>query len=1129
MRLYSAGHPGPLAARLAEVVGGGRLDDPMTPEWLAVPSDGMRRWLMLELARHLGSSGAGRGDGIAANIERAYPGTLRSRVLNAERTDAAADPWSIDRLAWSVLEVAERVVDEPALAAFAAVPQGASRFARARRIADLFDRYHLHRPDMVRSWAAGAFVDGRGMEIDEHAVWQPRLWCLVRDEVGEESPPERLPELLARIRAGTLALDLPPRLLLFGFTQLPGEGFLDLAEAVAAQRDVHLFLLQPSHFDPARMRARPAEQVRHPLLRSWGRIPRETALLLADAEAAGSAPVEHVGLRPDARPASTLLARLQHDIRSDSVPGPGPVAPTDRSIQVHACYGPMRQVQVLRDALLHLLGQPDSDLTEEDILVVCPALDRFAPLIDAVFGAGSLPGEPGRPDAGAEPDGTPSLRFRIADRSIRTTNPMLGATAALLELVSGRFEVPAVLDFLALGPVRECFRFDDDDLTTITEWVVGTEVRWGFDPRHRARFGVPEAIVANTWQFALDRLLLGVAVHDDDHHLAVGDVAPFGVEGADVDVLGRLAEAIRLLAGLADGARSTRSVGEWIAVVRSAADALLAAPRDAPWQMEGLRRTLAEVLESATCDGVISTVPLEFLDLRRLVDDHLDGKVGRPDFFRGGITITSMTPLRWVPFRVVCVLGMDQAAFGAPAAAADDLAAAAPRPGDPDPRAEVRQALLEVVLAAGDHLLVVRDGRDVRTNQDIPRSVVLAELRDAVLELVEPEGRADVARVLEVHHPRHPFDEACFSPGALGEAGAWGFDSSDLDGALARRHRSVGSRPFLEDRLPPRSIEVVDLAELHTFLAHPVAGFVTRSLEARLPHREERLSALLPVAPDALETWRIGERMLASKLDGVGRADWLELERARGTLPPGLLETRLVGELDDVVDAIVAEADALGVRRGSPELVDIDVVLDDGTHIVGAVPIRLDPDTPGPARVQYGVVKPVHHVAAWVDLMALAATDPVAGWRSVVVGRRPGAASAVDAIELTVAGPDTADRVDPRGALGVAVDCYRRGMSEPIPLFPRLSHEQHRSEAKSGHWVAFGGGGDGEHAAVRLAFAGMDFRSLMDLPAREDDPPGAGGRVQRFASYLWGTIDRSVTAFDRASAAAQDAVPDGKP
>ena len=1125
MHLYSAGRPEPLAARLAKVMADERLD-PMTPEWLAVPSDGMRRWLTLELARHLGNSGPDRADGIAANIERAYPGTLRSRVLNAERADPRADPWIIDRLVWSVLAVTERAGDDPDLAGFVALPPGASRFARSRRVADLFDRYHLHRPDMIRSWASGDFRDGRGVEIDAHAAWQPRLWQLVRHEVGEESPPERLPTLVDRVRAGTLPLDLPPRLLLFGFTLLPSGGFLELAEAVAVQHDVHLFLLQPCHLDGGRLRARTAEPVEQPLLRSWGRLPRDTALLLADAEAAGLPPIERVDPDLGIRPPTTLLGRLQHDIGTDAAPRPGPVEPPDRSIRFHACYGPLRQVQALRDALLHLLAEPGSDLTEEDILVLCPALDRFAPLVEAVFGR---PADPGKADgtqpATKEVHGAPPLRFRIADQSIRTTNPMLSATAALLELVAGRFEVPVVLDFLALAPVRERFQFDDDDLATMAEWVEGTEVRWGFDPRQRAVFGIPKAIVSNTWQAALDRLLLGAAIHDDDRHLAIGDIAPFGVEGGDVEVLGRLAEALRHLADLADRALGTRPVADWVATLRTVTEEVFAAPRDAAWQMEGLQRILAEVLESATRQDAVSSVSLTFHDIRRLFDEQLDGKVGRPDFFRGGITITSMTPLRWVPFRVVCVLGMDQAAFGSPAPAADDLVAAAPRPGDRDPRAEARQALLEAVLAAGDHFVVVRDGKDVRTNQEIPRSVVAAELFDAVLALIDVEQRSAVADVLEVRHPRHPFDEKCFTKGALGEVGSWGFDPSDLDGALTRRRRTAQARPFLVDLLPSNRAEIIDLGELHSFLAHPVAAFVGRALEARLPRKEERLSTLLPVALTDLEKWKIGDRMLAARLDGLDPDAWLELERARGTLPPGVLEDELVDELDGIVAAITAEATAHGVRQGGAEPFEVDVELGDRTRIVGTVPLRLDPATPGPARVQYKKVQPVDRLAAWLDLMALAASDPSGDWRSVVIGRAPDTRVVVEAVDLVPAGFGAADGIEPCTALEVAVDCYWRGMREPIPLFPVLSYEQHRSTARSSHWVSHWGGGDGEHAAVRLAFPDLDYQALMALPSRPGDPPGTGGRVDCFAEYLWGSFDRSATPF----APGRSAGPGGNP
>ncbi len=603
MHLYSADQARPLAARLAEVLAA-EPADPMTPEWLAAPSDGMRRWLTLELAGSLGRSGPAADDGVAANFIRAYPGTLRSTVL-AAGGEGDADPWSIERLVWSVLSVAEAHAEDPMLAPYFTVTPGASRYAKARRMADLFDRYHLHRPGMIRAWADGDDTDGSGWPLAPSAVWQPYLWRSVRTRIGESSPPERLPGLLEQLRDGTLALDLPPRLILFGFALLPGGGFLDLARAVAQQRQVHLFLLQPTEHDSERLVAtgpRPTglvprlrnadaswQSVHQPLLRSWGRLHRETALLLADAESNGGPELERVG-SPAAGPPRSLLERLQHHLRTDAETGePSPYHPADGSVRFHACYGATRQVEVLRDAILHLLNEPGSDLVEDDIVVVCPALDRFAPLIEAAFGPSVDPLglNPSGPEWGSAD--TPGLRYRIADQSIRSTNPVLSATSALLDLVDSRFSVTSVLDFLGLGPVRERFRLDDEALSEIADWVTETNVRWGLDSGHRSTFGLPESLRANTWQAALDRLLVGSTVRDDEWSLAVGEVVPYGIEGQATERVGQLAEVLGHLGALAAETGQRHPIAHWIGLLRQASSLLLACDRDSQWQVEGLQ------------------------------------------------------------------------------------------------------------------------------------------------------------------------------------------------------------------------------------------------------------------------------------------------------------------------------------------------------------------------------------------------------------------------------------------------------------------------------------------------------------------------------------------------------------
>lgn len=1134
LQLHASGRIEPLALALAGVLSDAP-SDPMSPEWIAVPSEGMRRWLSLELARHLGASGPRSRDGVAANITSAFPGSLRTRVLDAgagTRPGHSDDPWSVDRLVWSVLDVVLRHGSDPLIAPLLDLPTGSSRYGRARRVADLFDRYHVHRPEMIRAWHAGLDTDPTGRDLFGHHRWQPHLWRLVRAEVGVASPAERLPGLIEQLRSGSLSVDLPDRVLLFGLTLLPGgAGFLDLADALGVEREVHLFLLEPSPASarrvteqlsapttPVRLRGddHTGASVQHPLVRSWGRLHRETTVLVADGVARGlPAPVPVDSTPQRTRSTPTLLTRLHDDIAADRAPsGDLRLDEHDRSVQFHACYGTTRQVEVLRDVVLHLLADDGLSLREDDVLVVCPDLERFAPVIDAVLGPSVDDPTRHRPDA--VPTGAaPALRYRVADRSIRSANPVLAATTALLDLVAGRFDAPSVLDFVSLGPVRERFRLTDDDLARLADWVDATNVRWGLDAEQRVASGVPASITTNTWQAATDRLLLGAAVLEDDRSLAIGDVAPYGIESDDVVVAGRLADLMWRLGELAEQASTPRPVGEWVDLLRANVSVLFLTDTDTEWQLEALLRLLGEIVESAEGTGGDSVL-LDFGDLRRLLGDRLEDAPGRPDFFRGGVTISSMTPLRWVPHRAVVVLGMDQSAFGAGAVDGDDLAAATPLLGDRDRRGESRQALLEAVLAARDRLVLIRDGHDVRTNHEVPAAVAVAELRDTLLDMVEPSSRDTLAARLEVRQPRQPYDERCFTPGLVGTE-PWSFDRSGLQGARARRDRTPRLPVFMERPFDRDDAAVIELAELQSFMKDPVKYFLQRRLGLRLPGRDDGISPLLPVGLDGLQQWKVGDRCLSARLAGVGVDEWRRVELRLGTLPPAAMGEAMLESVVADVEGLVSAAVELGLEPGRADRLPVDVVLGDGTRVVGTVTGRLGGDRPGPVRLSFSKDRPAYRIPAWLDVVALAATDPSADHRAVSVYRSRTTKPTVS-IDLSVSGVDADERHRAAlDALEVIVDLYRRGTAEPLPVFEYLTPLVREGKATPDKWSRsseFGGGGDGDRPPARLAFGHHDFDSLIEMPVTADDPPApqpdAGRRVERYAHVIWHALESSV-------------------
>ncbi len=1099
----------------------------MTPEWIAVPTTPMRRWLALELARSLGASGPGTADGIAANINFGSPDSLRQIVLAAGRA-GEGDPWYVQSLVWAVLEVLRSNRFDEGLGPLTRLAPGATWFGRARRLADMFDRYSVRRPDLVLHWAAGRDLDGTGRPLAEHDKWQPHLWRLVRERIGVPSPPERLPGLLGDVRVGAVALELPPRLSVFGLTTLPsGAPFLELLEAVACRHEVHLLLLDPSPATTSRVRQASrakrqpltrlraddlsdaeVRQVSHPLLRSWGRPYRERTVLLAAAESGGipaPAPLDEPGECGEPV-GKSLLARLQHDLRAGLAPaGDFEPDPADRSVQVHSCHGQARQVQVLRDAICHLLAD-DPSLREDDIVVLSPAIDQFAPLVLAGFGTSV---EQTEVPAG---QATPRLSYRITDRSLRESYPALAAIDSLLALVSGRFGASEVMEFLSLPVVRRRFGLDDDGLRTIAGWVEAGNVRWGLDGPQRAPWGLPPEFSANTWRSVLDRVLMGVAVSDDRVGLAPGEIAPLAVESGQIADAGRLAEFIGALMALFDDFKRDRPVAAWCAALSDALSLFFVLEETEQWQLDQLRRVIAEIDDQAIVGDEPSTVELSLQDVRRLLSDRLQGRPARSEFFRGGITVSSLTPLRWLPFRVVCLLGLDETGTsGAGAVDGDDLAAISPFIGDRDPRAEVRQALLEAILAAEDHLVITRTGHNIRTNREVPAATVLAELRDAITSTLSPADQGDHWGRIETVHPCQPFDDRCFSPGELNVPGPWSFDAGAFEGALARQERTVESHSFLEGPLPAADFgPVIALADLRSFFNHPVKAFLKQRLQLHLLGEEDEPSDEFVTSLDNLENWAVAERLLEARLAGHSTAEWERHERALGTLPPGVLGDDVLVAVGQAIDDTMAAAQALSIDPALNDRLQVDVELAQGRRVVGTILGRCAGLSPGPALLTCSKLAPKRRLAAWLDLVALVATDPATNWRSVVVGK-PDKGGAAATLELVARGDTPAERRRVAlGALEVAVDCYLRGMREPVPLFSSYSYKLHKGNAGPGDWRPYGGHGDGDEEANRLAFGDLSHTEIRDLEARDDDPPGSDTqRAARFAHYLWGAVEAS--------------------
>jgi exodeoxyribonuclease V gamma subunit len=1100
--------------------------DPFAPEVVAVHSHGVERWLSNQLATRLGAS-EGRGDGVCANLQFPFPGRLVGDALaRASGIGRDEDPWRPERLAWPLLDVVDAALDDPELAVLAAHlggtdPQAADRdrrFGAVRHLADLFDRYAVHRPAMVLGWLAGRGEDGDGRPLPNDVAWQAHLWRHLRRAVGTPSPAERLVEGCAALASDPDLVDLPARFSLFGFTRLPAS-YLDVLRALSTSRDVHLFALHPSPAAWSAISALPAtdpvlaaEAVRHPLLRAWGRDSREMQLILAGRLAEGDAVDRHHPL-PAPEPA-TLLQRLQAAIRGDQPPAapPAVLAADDRSVQVHSCHGRARQAEVVRDAITHLLAD-DPTLEPRDIVVMCPDIDEMAPLLHAAFGgpAGAVPA------AGVEAAaGPPRLPYRLADRSLRQTNPVLGAMAEVLGLVDARLTASQVLTFAGLPPVRQRFSLDDDDLARIAGWIRDTGTRWGLDAASRAPYDLA-TVEAGTWHAGLVRLLLGVTMSEDEHRLVGGALPLDDVDAGDIALAGRFAELVARLGLVVRQMAGSQPIGEWVEALNRAADLLVATRPGDAWQRGQLDRLMATVVaEAGGGTSVRAGVPLRLAEVRDLLADRLRGQPTRAAFRTGDITMCTLVPMRSVPHRVVCLVGLDDGAFPRTGAAdGDDVLVRSRQAGDHDRRSEDRQLLLDAVLAAGEALVVTYAGRDERTNEVLPPAVPVNELLRVVdATAVAEDGRPARERVVH-HHPLQPADRRCFVPGELGAAGPWGFDPVQLAGARAAAGPRRPPDPFLGPPLPPLDADQVALADLVRFVEHPAQAFLRQRLGLSLWSERPQTADALAVELDHLSAWGVGDRLVSALLAGGDLESVCAAELARGLLPPGALGQVALGTARSRAEAIADAARA--TADGHPSSLEVDVGLPDGRRLVGTVPGVVGSVVRSTTFSRLGAK---HQIAAWVRFLAATASSPHLPLSAATIGRdREGA-------RTIVWGPPagTPDgRLDRAlELLAVVVELRDRGLRQALPLYTDTSH-RYATARRSGSDDPWGDAErcwtseyrwdkeDRDPAHVLLLGGERTFAEVVAArPQDDEDGPGWATdettRFGRLARRLWDPV-----------------------
>ena len=1068
-----------LGAVVARPVGG-----PAEPECIVVQGKGMERWLSMRLAQRFG---------VWANPRFPFPRKLIedaiAAVLGPEGAPSAC--FEPEILMWAITALLPLHAGRPEFAPIRTYltndERGIKRIALAQRIADTFDQYVVYRPQMVIEWERGAGTD-----------WQAVLWRALVARHGSTHIAARAAAFL-RVAPTTAPNGFPRRVCVFGISTLPPL-YVQLLAALSAQVEIHLFLLSPSREywadiqsqrEAIRAQARSGTSADtlhfvegHPLLASLGRLGRDFQQVL---EATGDYQETEADLYLDPGTGG-MLATLQSDILRLVHRGRGdnqaalPLRRNDDSISVHACHSPMREVEALHDQLLAAFDADDT-LEPRDVVVMSPAIDAYAPLIEAVFG--------GAPD--------PRVPYRIADRGVRATEEVADAFATLLTVLRGRMTATDVLDLLGMEAIRARFGIVGEDLDVLRTWITESGIRWGVDDADRAAADQPRRR-ENTWRFGLDRLLLGHAMGGDNRDL-FHEVLPYeDIEGTAAELLGRLTDFCEALFTLRAELEGPHPLTSWRDALSSALERMVATTRQTADQHQRIRGALADLAARAERAGFGEAIDIDAL--RAQLELAMQRSASAHGFLAGGVTFCALVPMRTIPFRIVCLLGMNddlfprtQRPFGF------DLMAQHPRPGDRSPREDDRYLFLEALSSARQRLIITYVGQSIRDNTEIPPSVVVSELLDALDDSFRIPGSGDTPRPsvatgaaepgetlplpfspraqgarhaasqpvrehVVVRHPLQPFSPRYFQP----DSRLFSYASSYCDGAQTLVQPRRTPAPFLATPLPPpgEGAQTVELDNLVRFFEHPSRAFLQRRLQLYLGGDTPIVEDREPMEVDQLGAWEIGHDLLERCVRGEDLGTAFAAVRASGVLPVGVPGECVYADLRPPVELIGRRAREL-MTGGHCAPVEVHVQCGD-FRITG---VLHDLWPAGLIRHQFSRLGGRHELGVWIRHLVLNLLAPSTCKRtSYIVGR----AANDDPAVVVRFGPVS----DPAATLRELLHLYWIGQTYPLPLFPRTSR-LYVEELLSGR------PGDREALAIAAARRAYAAKPHTPVPADEED------------------------------------------
>ncbi|QGM80055.1 exodeoxyribonuclease V subunit gamma [Otariodibacter oris] len=949
--------------------------NPFEPETILVQSVGMSQWLQLQIANELG---------IAGNVEFPYPTSFLWQQYRLLFPNLPKENIFEPRiLVWRLMALIPKFIKTPAFLSLERYLQQQDQlklYQLAIKIAALFDQYLVYRSHWLIHWEEGDLQsvfneikqrtssrENYEEDIWGSIQWQSILWNALVDELKQETDEavfstshraylqQRYFEKLDNLTSAEKN-KLPKRIFIFGISSLPPSQ-LAVLEKLSEHCRIYLFFTMPTNtFWGDVIEDRVVEKLAlkshlpklknldlldyqgNPLLTTWGKQGKEFLNSLLEQDIQG-----YDFFYDEKKEQISLLNRVQHSIAELEHDFEFELLENDRSIQIHSCHSKMREVEVLHNRLLQIFEE-NPDLSPTDIVVMSPDIDSYAPYITAVFSQYKFDSKKNLPDPRFIP-------FSISDQKISNVNPIIESFLNLLAIKDRKFTAEEILDFLEIQAIREKFNFSEEDITLLRDWIVRVGIRAGLEKDH------PEWENYNSWENGLNRLLLGVSLKSE--HNAWQSILAFDESyGLGAELVGSLAKFIEDLTAWVQVLQNPQSIESWKEKLNHLLQSFYA---DDAENTESLL-LLSQTVESIT-DQIKQTQFEEAIDidvLYQVFEQALNDTRSHIQFLVGKVNFCTMLPMRAIPFKVVCLLGMNEGEFPRQQTLNSfDLMQYAPQKGDRAKRDDDRYLFLEALLSTEQILYISYIGQSLTGGDKKPPSILVSQLQDFIVQNLQ---NSDAFNICE--HPMTVFSPKNFTGNNVSYDKEW--IEAKYQNTDQKKSTFLSTLVRQEEDLP-NEIEIRDLI---AYLQSPVKFFFQYHLGVRFDDQE----TLIPES-EHFELSHLDQYLLLDDLLNVNEdevAQFFENEKLKGNLPAchfaDLAKNKLVADITQLKHSL---SHYIGQEN---QLLEIDFSLKIGENdirLIGHIPNLF-----GNEIVQWrvGGLRDKDTIQAWVYYLLLCAT-----------------------------------------------------------------------------------------------------------------------------------------------------------